>query len=231
MKLAIFSDIHGNINYFRSCLLKMSEYQIDKYVFLGDAVGYMPYAVEVLELLNSINADCLLGNHEAMMCNMLDYSSDKDEIYKLKNTASLMPEHIYKQIKTWLPYKINTFDNINILFVHGSPWNPLAGYIYPDSLERYYDNPQYDFIFIGHSHYPFISKNIHSTIVNVGSIGLPRDSGDMPSFVIWDTIANDLRIIRIKVDIQELILDLKEHNVHEEVLDCLNRNSQEELFV
>jgi len=231
MKLAVFSDIHGNISYFRSCLSKMSEYQVDKYIFLGDAVGYMPYAVEVLELLNSINADCLLGNHEAMLCNLLDYSSDNDEIYQLKSTASNMPEHRYKQIKAWLPYKVISLDNKNILFVHGSPWNPLAGYMYPDSPERYYDNPQFDFIFLGHSHYPFISKNVYTTIVNAGSIGLPRDSGNMPSFVIWDTINNDPQIIRIKINIQELLLELKKHNVHEKVLECLNRNNQEESFV
>jgi len=201
----------------------MAELKIDKYVFLGDAVGYMPHGAEVLELLNSINADCLMGNHEAMLCGFLDYSNERDKVYQLKKALPKIPEHTLKNIKTWLPFKVLTFDNINVLFAHGSPWNPLLGYVHPDSTERSYNNSQYDFIFLGHSHRPFISKNTRTTVVNVGSVGLPRDFGNMPSFVIWDTITGEVEIIRIEIDNRELILDLEKNNTHEEVLMCMNR--------
>jgi len=224
VKLAIFSDIHGNIFYFRSCLSKMAEYKVDKYIFLGDAVGYMSYASDVLNELDSINADCLMGNHEAMLCNFLDYSNDKDEIYKLKQAILNVPDYMIEKIKTWLPYKIVSYDKANVLLVHGSPWNPLFGYIYPDSPERHYNNPQYDFVFTGHTHRPFISRNTHTTVVNVGSVGLPRDFGNKPSFAIWDSVAKETQIIRIGINNQELLLDLKKQNVHKDVIACLSRN-------
>lgn len=231
MKIAVFSDIHGNIFYFRSCLSAMAELHIDKYFFLGDAVGYMPYSIEVLDLLDSIKAMCLMGNHEAMLCDLLEYSEDKEEIYQLKRAALHIPVQLLQKIKTWLPYKTSIIDGINVLFVHGSPWNPLLGYVYPDSSACYYDNPQYDFVFLGHSHRPFIFKNEHTTMVNAGSCGLPRDCGNMPSFVVWDTASNSPQIMRIKVDIQELLADLQAHNVHNDVLACLMRKNLGEQYV
>jgi len=229
MKLAIFSDVHGNSFYFRSCLSKMAEYRVDRYIFLGDAVGYMPYGIDVLELLDSIEADCLMGNHEAMLCGFLKYSSDRDEVYQLRQASLAIPKRTFEKIMTWLPYKILSLNGLNILLVHGSPWNPLLGYLYPDSCERHYNSPQYDFVFMGHSHRPFISKNEYTTIVNVGSVGLPRDFGNVPSFTICDTMTGETQIVRLELDNQDLLLDLKKRNVHETILTCLGR-SQGELF-
>ena len=226
MKLAIFSDIHGNISFFRSCLTKMAEYQIDKYFFLGDAVGYMPYATEVLELLDSINADCLMGNHDARICGFLEYSIESDDLFQNKRAALSLPEHLKTRMKSLLPYKFLSLDGMNILFAHGSPWNPLMGYVYPDSAESFYDNSELDFIFLGHSHHPFIQKNAHTTVVNVGSAGLPRDIGNMPSFIVLDTLTKEPKIVRLELEIQEILEDLKIKNVHEDVLSCLNRRSQ-----
>jgi predicted phosphodiesterase len=231
VKIAIFSDIHGNIRYFRACVSAMSALYIDKYFFLGDAVGYMPYSVDVLELLDSLNAMCLMGNHEAMLCDLLEYSKDKEEVYQIKRAASYMPAQLIRRIKTWLPYNMSVIDKKSVLFVHGSPWNPLSGYVYPDSPDSNYDNPRYDFVFLGHSHRPCVFKNGHTTMINVGSCGLPRDCGNMPSFVVWDTAANDPEIIRIKVDVQELLVDLQAHNVHNDVLACLMRQNSEEKYV
>jgi predicted phosphodiesterase len=200
----------------------MRKHKVDKYVFLGDAVGYMPYGIEVINLLKSINAICLMGNHEAMLCGMLGFTDDQDEVYQIRRVLSEHPSLI-DEVKYWLPFGINTIDGLKLLFVHGSPWDPIRGYVYPDSLWQNYNNPRYDFIFLGHSHRPFIVKNDPTTIVNVGSCGLPRDIGNFPSFVIFNTMTGEIKEFRFELDIQELLADLKNKNVHNSVIDCLNR--------
>jgi predicted phosphodiesterase len=227
VKIAVFSDIHGNSSFFSSCLKAMTEYQVDRYFFLGDAVGYMPYNTEVLALLDSINATCLMGNHEAMLCGLLEYTVVKDDVYQLRKASAHIHSDSINKMKCWLPYHIDSFDGIKALFVHGSPWNPLQGYIYPDSPERYYSNPQYDFIFFAHSHRPFVAANKHTVMVNAGSCGLPRDIGNSPSFVIFDTLTKEVKIIRLKLPVQNLLTDLESKDVHSDVLNCFPRGNAE----
>ncbi|MDR2337616.1 MAG: metallophosphatase family protein [Deltaproteobacteria bacterium] len=222
MRIAIFADIHGNIEFFTACLNKMRELEADAYYFLGDAIGYMPSGLEVLSKLKQINAKCLMGNHEAMFCNFLEYNCKQEKVYQF----SKLLQHklnIVEEIKNWLPFRIETMNELNILFVHGSPYNPLQGYIYLDSPERYCDFYQYDFVFCAHSHQPFISINKHTTLVNVGSCGLPRDIGNSPAFVLLDTITREIRIIRLNLNIDTLLLDLKSKGVHQEVINCFLR--------
>jgi predicted phosphodiesterase len=207
--------------------MAMDKYAIDRFFFLGDAVGYMPYHAEVLTALESIHATCLMGNHEAMLCGLLQYADEKDEIYLLKETRQNISSDTLARIKRWLPYHIDTLDGIKVLFVHGSPWDPLQGYIYPDSQERFYSNRAYNFIFTGHSHRPFISKNDYSVMVNVGSCGLPRDIGNSPSFVLLDTLSREVTLIRLKLEIKDLLTDLECKKVHKDVLNCFLRKGLE----
>jgi predicted phosphodiesterase len=63
-----------------------------------------------------------------------------------------------------------------------------------------FDQPDIDFLFIGQTHRPWIRKNLHTTVVNVGSIGLPRDHGSRPSYAVLDTITRQAEIIRLTVN-------------------------------
>jgi predicted phosphodiesterase len=225
MKAAIFSDIHGNIHFFNACLNIMKMHQVDTYFFLGDAVGYMPHCMEVFDILEALNSICLLGNHEAMLCGILEYTDTQDEVYQIRRVSSKNHSLINK-IKYWLPFHITAVDEIKMLFVHGTPWDPIRGYMYPDSTWKHYNNPQFDFIFLAHSHRPFISNNNHTTVVNVGSCGLPRDIGNSPSFVIFDTLTKKVEIIRLQLDIQALLMEFEIHGVHKDVLHCLMRKGE-----
>jgi predicted phosphodiesterase len=221
MKIAVFSDIHGNVQFFSACINAMAEHQIDRYFFLGDAIGYMPFCMEVFNVLETIDSICLLGNHEAMLCGMLDYTDAQDEVYQIRRLVK--NPFLIDKIKYWLPFYITTIDKIRILFVHGAPWDPIGAYLYPDSVWMNYDNPQFDFIFLAHSHRPFITKNNQTTMVNVGSCGLPRDIGNSPTFAVFDTSTKKVEIIRLQLDIQTLLIEFENNGVHKDVLNCLMR--------
>lgn len=224
MKIAVFSDVHGNAFYFRSCLEAMAKDGVAWYVFLGDAVGYIPYVNEVFDLLHKLDAHCLMGNHEAMLCGLLEQEIRKESIYQHSKAIERLDKSIISEIKNLLPFYEIKVDGLKLLFLHGSPWNPLNGYLYKDAfVSKRYD---YDFVFVGHTHRPFVMTQFNTTFVNVGSVGLPRDIGNMPSYAVLDTHYISVGIKRITVPSEKLLLNFKDAGVHESVINCLRRRME-----
>lgn len=73
------SDIHGNKNKFNSIMEQINLKSDDKLYILGDVIDRHPYGIELLqEIMDMPNAEMLLGNHEYMMLNVLNYPYKKD---------------------------------------------------------------------------------------------------------------------------------------------------------
>ena len=108
-------------------------------------------------------------------------------------------------------------------FVHGGPQDPLNQCIYPDScLEDI--SADHSFLFMGHTHRPFIRRNGTRTFVNVGSCGLPRDNGVLGSFCLFDEINGLVDIIRYDISNIARKIDSR-HDVHNDVKDIFKRKS------
>lgn len=223
MIIGIFSDIHGNLIALEQCLLLFNRLGVEKSFFLGDAVGYYPDGDLVLSRLSSLTIECICGNHDAMLLGKLPIDSKKDEIYGLKKQEKYIEKQNIEFLQGWALKREISINNRHILMVHGSPWDPLREYIYPDADFRCFENLPYDVIFLGHTHRPFIKKVGHTVVVNVGSCGLPRDQGDLLSFAIMDTTSGTINIVREKLDV-DLLLN-KYANVHPNVLQCLARKA------
>lgn len=224
MKICVCSDAHGNVAFFRACMAQMESLSFDRLYYLGDAVGYMPYGSEVLLELKEKGAHCLLGNHEAMLCDYLPQPQEADSVYQLSRVCKSLPEEQRKEIMTWLPYHILVQDGLRILFVHGSPWDPLQGYFYQDKWANTYTNAAFDYIFMGHTHRSFIWCNGITTFVNVGSCGLPRDIGNQPVFAVLDTQAQVVKIMHHTYQpLSPLLHELEREGIHPDVLACLQR--------
>ncbi len=196
--LGVMSDAHGNYYAFELALNILRERGVNKIVFLGDAIGYIP-SIKVVEYLMGMSGQkiCIRGNHEDML---LDGKFDKkrDQIYQLYKIKSLMNEACIDFITSWdRTYTMNTLVG-KLLFVHGSPKDPTCGYVYPDSDLSVFDTDA-DFVFMGNSHYPFIRKHQGVTYINVGSCGLPRDDGRYGSIALFDTDTGVARIIRFDI--------------------------------
>jgi hypothetical protein len=68
--IGFVSDAHGNPYGLQACVDALRERGAGTLYFLGDAVGYLPLAEEVLAILAREGATCQLGNHEAMLCGL-----------------------------------------------------------------------------------------------------------------------------------------------------------------
>ena len=200
MKLIVMSDIHGNIQALEAALNIMERFTADRYLFLGDMVGYYANQNECVSLLKDIpNLISLKGNHDHMFLRFKDddkaieafdsrfcgsYSAFRD---------SAQDDSIEFLLNAQLYYQNDIFEAY-----HGSPNDDfLFEYIYPDTpLENI--RPHAPYMFLGHTHHAMDRRHGNTRIINPGSIGQPRD-GRKGSFAIVDTDADEAEIIKFEI--------------------------------
>jgi len=223
MKIAFISDAHGNYLALEEVLLYLKKkMKISEIYFLGDAVGYMPEGNKVISKLKNEAKLCLMGNHEAMMLHLLPVKESAKNIYKLDETQGTISNENRAFIEKLLPLNNLKINNYSVLMVHGSPTDPLNGYLYEDSDFDALPVCNYDFVFMGHTHRPYILKKENTTFVNVGSCGLPRDNGSLASFVVFDSESGQVNLYRLPLNIDAIVKKYKSV-VDKSVIDCFMR--------
>lgn len=220
--IGILADAHGNRPGFERALDLLRREGARRFVFLGDAVGYIPTAAVVAAIAELGTAIvCVRGNHDEMV---------------LSNTTDPAREHVYQHVKTrealsraalalmggWdVRYTLESPAG-RALFVHGSPSDPTAGYVYPAADLRPL-RVDADFVFMGHTHRPFVRRCDRTLFVNVGSCGLPRDHGGLGAAALFDDSTGDVRILRFDIARETRELCESVAGVHPSVLRLLER--------
>jgi len=205
MKIAILSDIHANIFAFRSVLNYIEKHDIKKILISGDLIGYYYWPDEVIKIcMNESLFTCIKGNHEVILEKCLDnkthmnnYSKKYGSGYKYcKQKLSINQLDWLLNLPTKLKLNIN---GEGIFLGHGS-LDSSNEYIYPDAkfedILRNYSSEKYTIF--GHTHYPFIHSHNNKFLINPGSVGQPRDFGDLASFAIIDMSNNTIVFYRAK---------------------------------
>lgn len=211
MKLAILSDIHGNIFALDAVLKKVSQAKVDRIIFLGDFTGYYYHSKQVFDRLNEVGATMILGNHERLLFDCADGILDAEVLrqkygsgHKLALKQFTADELDY--VRKLPNYHLETINNLSIGFYHGSPFDPNF-YLYPNSSKEIFSKCDIglDFIFVGHSHYPFIAHLDNGTLVNVGSIGQSRIAGGLASWCLLDVDRVELQLQSTNYDTKPLL--------------------------
>jgi predicted phosphodiesterase len=210
MKYAIISDIHSNLEALQKTLNIIDELNIDEVVCLGDIVGYGSNPNECIEIVRTRCSTIILGNHdEAALNPALAYNYNVIALRAIQWTA----EHLSDTSKAFLASLPMVMRNGDILFVHSSPSSPeLWDYILDaeDALSAILHFSE-KLCFIGHTHIPDIFSwkgrvksitNEEQFLVNVGSVGQPRDGNPMLAFGVFDSSSWEYRLIRSDYDIQ-----------------------------
>lgn len=224
MILGIFSDAHGNEVGFFKCFDYLAT-KADRLYFLGDVAGYFPLSNKIIDTLRKNKVTCLKGNHDAMVLGELEYVYSNDEIYRVEESKKKISNDNLSFLKD-LPSSLSfSVDDRNLLFVHGSPANPLNGYIYPDTDISSFASLEYDAIFMGHTHRSFIKKNSQQWAVNAGSCGLPRDNGNRLTAILYDTANNEVTLEEFELDVKGTLEKYKD-KIHPSVKEVLNRNNK-----
>ena len=114
-------------------------------------------------------------------------------------------------------------DNQCIAGFHASPWSFLEEYIYPDYpyFDRFESLP-WDYVLLGHTHYPLIKKVGRVTIINPGSCGQPRQGNYRANAAILDSLTGNVKFLNLDYDIQKFLADAQKQRVHPEVIQKLS---------
>jgi predicted phosphodiesterase len=213
MKIGILSDIHGNIYSFERIYRQLIKERCDLHLFLGDICGYYYRQQEVMTLLLELpHLQALAGNHDRLFLESLE---DTDVMNKYTGTYGLSfkifketitPDHL--AFLKRLPGEYYLKEE-GIAAFHGSPWNPLREYIYPDSPMERFESLPFKAVFLGHTHYPMDIKLKSIRVVNPGSAGQPRDGG-WPSYALYDTCTHRLDIKAVPYNVNALVQEIKE---------------------
>ncbi|MFN4227067.1 MAG: metallophosphoesterase family protein [Candidatus Ratteibacteria bacterium] len=241
MKIGIISDIHSNFESFQSAIRYYEKNKIDKLLICGDIVGYGPDPKECINLAEK-NADVILkGNHEDGIL--------KSDFLRFKKYAKITLEWTVKEIKEKIE-KIKKWEDKkeieDLFFVHGSITDPYYKYIFNIiDTEDEFKNLEKRICFVGHTHIPVIfRKNIETEkiekipadfsgkmeieikenfkyIINVGSVGLPRDGLPFSCVSIYDTSKKIFKLERIEYEIEKTIKKILEKGLPSKICSFL----------
>ncbi|TWT74139.1 metallophosphoesterase family protein [Allorhodopirellula solitaria] len=226
MKRALISDIHGNLEALQAVMADIDDIGVDDIYCLGDIIGYGPNPCECLDVVMRRCNRTILGNHDQaalfdpdgfnpMALRAIYWTRDQldagngsqSQVNARWDFLGELPRFVNDE-----PYR----------FVHGSPRDPTNEYVFPEYV---YDTRKMEILFgkidqycfMGHTHLPgvfttsceFISPeecdhtySLGSTklLVNVGSVGQPRDENPRACYVILDTDAKTVTYRRVGYD-------------------------------
>jgi putative phosphoesterase len=230
MKIAIISDIHGNIYALNEVLKDICKNDCEYILCLGDYVNYYYWPNEVLDALKKQkNIFFIKGNHEDMLFQALQNNDYKQKVKKRYGAGMEIAIDTISADNMEFLYNMKAsqmldIDNLKIAMFHGSP-NANDQYIYPDiSLNELDDivKENFNIILLGHSHYQFSINHKHCLIINPGSVGQARDIRGLASYTILNTKNKAIINRRLKYDtspIMQKIIDI-EHD-YKNMLDKL----------
>jgi len=219
MRIGIFSDVHANFEALTAVAGALQKERIDRYVCLGDTVGYGGSPNECCDIVRGLTAFCILGNHDAAVAGRMDYSYYYDAARQaLDFHAEVLSQDNMDWLKS-LPYQRREGD---LYYCHGSPLNlEEFEYIFaPEQAARCLPiwEELGEVTFIGHSHlckafaltrddvYEVVAQKFtirpdHRYIVSVGSVGQPRDYDNRASYTVYDTEEKVFEFKRVAYDI------------------------------
>jgi predicted phosphodiesterase len=225
MKRAIVSDIHGNIEALEAVLADIAQQSVDSIYCLGDIVGYGPNPRECIDRVLSFDQS-ILGNHDqGALYDPEGFSSGAERAIFWTRDQLEMPNGDPEQTaKRWrfLSELPRTVREGPFTFVHGSVRNPLSEYVFPEDvhnpkkLERLFAMIE-RYAFQGHTHVPgvftddgrFLSPDDLAyqfqlsnmkVMVNVGSVGQPRDGDPRACYVLLTDNAIEFRRVSYPVE-------------------------------
>lgn len=227
---AIISDIHGNLEALDAVLEDIARRGIDDVICLGDIVGYGPNPLECIDRAMKLSA-CVMGNHDqAALYNPLYFNASATRAilwtrHMLESDGPPASSRRWKFLQH-LPPAIQTSD---ALYVHGSPRDPQNEYMFSTDVKNAQKMLNIFALFerlcfVGHTHIPGIFTEDLSFytpedvdfrfeigrqkhVVNVGSVGQPRDGNPLASYVVWDD--TQLEFCRVPYDFEKTVAKIE----------------------
>jgi putative phosphoesterase len=213
LRLAIYSDIHGNLPALDAVLEQIRRVSFDAVYCLGDLVGYGASPNEVVDRIRQERTPTIIGNYD----DGVGYDRDEcgcayreeDERARGQRSLEWTKARTTSENKAFLrglPAQVRfDADGKRILLVHGSP-RKINEYLFEDrplsSFERLAASSNADVIVFGHTHKPYTKLVNGVLFVNVGSVGKPKDGDWRACYATVDVAAPAAAFTRVEYDVQ-----------------------------
>jgi diadenosine tetraphosphatase ApaH/serine/threonine PP2A family protein phosphatase len=216
MRIALFGDIHANLEALEAVLADASEQGVTDYVCMGDVVGYNADPSACLEIVRSMNCPTVKGNHD-------EDASGSHSLETMNPIAATALEWTRQQLTTdqrqWLA-RLRMVRQVSDFTVVHSTLDQPANWNYVTNRFDAMSNFSYQFTqicFHGHTHVPRVymkSAKVEEVpaesiviepsakyFINVGSVGQPRDGDWRACYAIFDMVSNLIVFRRVEYDI------------------------------
>ena len=218
MKYGILGDIHGNLEALDAVLEEMDQNGVEKHISVGDLVGYGANPCEVIERIHQIGATVVAGNHDFAAVEKLNI--DFFNTYA-RESALWTRKTLAEEDKKFIRGLKLVEKEANFTVVHSTLYSPELFEYIQTSYDAHlaFEQQGSPLAFMGHSHVPvnfFKRKNVSfnmetevpiddsiRTMINVGSIGQPRDENPDSVCVIYDSEEKVVRVTRTRYDIEK----------------------------
>ncbi|PYE48387.1 metallophosphoesterase family protein [Deinococcus yavapaiensis] len=237
VRLLLVSDIHANLAAFEAVLADADRRGFDAVYCLGDALGYGPRPREVMRLLQTREASCVLGNHDAWALEFLRGEAPvrRDGVVgqALNWQLSCLTPNELEFLAQWPDGRDERVDGTDVRFRHGSPMSYLE---YVDSLasaREAFGRWEGRVCCVGHTHVPGVYTTLQGppgdwlryqsltaggrfsvppnarVILNPGSVGQPRDGDARASYGLLDVTRGIFEVVRVSYDIARTQVEVR----------------------
>lgn len=218
MRYGLISDIHSNLEALQAALEDLSKQGIDKYLCIGDVVGYGADPNACIRLIKSLDPAVLIaGNHEWGAVGLMDLEYFNEMAgAAIEWTKSALG---HDEIEYLRSFKL-AHEGDKFTLVHGTLESPEKFYymMTSDDARKNMELMKSALCFVGHTHSPGILYSYGDKMgyaagpkvkldrnkkymINIGSIGQPRDSDPRASYAIYDDAEGSVELRRTAYDV------------------------------
>jgi putative phosphoesterase len=207
MRIAIVSDIHGNLPALEAVLADLEEVRPDMVLMGGDLALGGPHPVEVVDRVRELGWPSVLGNTDEAL-------AEQPEVMEMRSAfvaqaAARTREMLGSERIAWLAARPMEQRAEGIALVHAVPgdcWAIVAHDAPDDELRRAYDPLDVPIVVYGHIHHPYVRRLDGLTVLNSGSVSLSLDGDVRATYAVVDDGRIEHR--RVEYDVERAARDL-----------------------
>ena len=232
MRVAVVSDIHGNLHALHAVLAAVTGERVDALWCLGDLVGYGPRPNECCEEVEQAVSTCLAGNHDLGVLGRIpieDFSEDAAAAARWSQTVLMAAARDYLDGLE----SVGRVEEVELF--HGSPRDPVWEYVLGEGAAyAAFQATSAPLVLVGHSHVAlaFLSSGgaVEGTVtpggteidvsegrwlLNPGSVGQPRDGDPRAAYLVLDLDAKRALFRRVEYPLERTQEEIRERGLPE----------------